>query len=201
MAKGMLCRRQALSDAGNFTRILNVAADDFLLAKYIKDAGWKLFLSDVPAYVVHQSWPWKLLYARHIRHGALRWRLCAWAYPLEVLYNPIVCALPALALMESWGAVIFLAAVILKIALEIATATALRRTPIRLRYLPLIPIKDLLFFGIWWHALMEKKVTWRKINYRMTRGSRLIRIDPPVDPKRSAVPSAQTVCRWMPGPE
>jgi ceramide glucosyltransferase len=177
MGKGMLLRRTALADVGGFEALRDICAEDYVLATRLKKAGWKLHMATVPVRAVHTKWSLASVCKRHIRHGAMRWRLCVWAYPLELLTNPVATGL-ILPLVFGWlGFAAWLGVVVIKTTLELTAAAHLRGQSIAWKYVPLVLAKDLLMFGVWIAALMSSRVNWRGRIFRLGRGTRLIRVD------------------------
>lgn len=191
--KGMLFRRAALASIGDFTRVADCGAEDYVIAQELRKAGWKLFLSGEMARVIHRDWPWKKMLQRHLRHSCMRCRLEPWAYPLELLANPIAFALLFLPWNGARGLALLALTVVLKIVLENVAHRLLRGQFYRLRHWPLVVVKDLLMFGLWWAAIFYDRVEWRGRAYRVTWGSRLI----PLDPVPQATPAPEVSSPWL----
>ena len=177
-AKGQWVRRAALAAIGDFTGVRDNGADDYMLSQLMLAAGWRLRLSGVPVRTVHRDWSWTALAQRHLRHAGLRRRLCPWAYPLELLLNPVpwallLCATP----FASWA----LPLVALKAALEVSAARVLRGVPLAWRHAALIPLKDLGYFVGWFASFTIRRVSWRGRSYAIGPGAQLIPLAPAVE--------------------
>lgn len=177
MGKGMLMRRAALADVGDFHSVRDVAADDYVLGTTLSKGGWKLCLSTVPARVVHTRWSLPALLKRHTRHAAMRVRLGPWTYPIELLVNPIALSLVTLGLSagQTWWVVAL--AVAVKTTSELAAGACLRGRWPRLVHVPLVAVKDVLMAGVWFAALFSRRVHWRGKDYRMGPLTRLDLVD------------------------
>lgn len=182
-AKGQWVRRAALADIGDFGGVRDNGADDYMLSRLMLAAGWKLALSGVPVRTVHRDWSWQALAHRHLRHAGLRRRLCPWAYPLELLLNPVPWALLLLATpLAAWT----LPLVAVKVALEVSAARLLRGAPLAWHHTALIPLKDLGYFVGWFASFAVRTVSWRGRTYEIGPGARLIPLDSPAEPTLAA---------------
>lgn len=179
MGKGILVRREALADIGDFVALRDVLAEDYLMGVEMNRAGWKCQLSHVPARAIHEHWSIKNMLSRHVRHASMRCRLQPLAYPLELLSNPIVISLVPSIYLGTWGVALFAATVLVKVALELASLYAIRGNWPRLRDVPLLFAKDLLMFGVWLVGPFRSEVNWRGTRYRLAMGTRLIALDEP----------------------
>jgi ceramide glucosyltransferase len=177
-AKGQWVRRAALAEIGDFVGVRDNGADDYMLSRLMLAAGWRLRLSGVPVRTVHRDWSWPALTQRHLRHAGLRRLLCPWAYPLELLLNPVPWAILLLATpFASWTVPL----VALKAVLEISAARVLRGVPLAWHHATLIPLKDIGYFVGWFASFTVRSVSWRGRSYALGPGARLIPLASPVD--------------------
>jgi len=172
-AKGQWVRRRALETSGGFAGVRDCGADDYCLAQQVQRAGWRLAPAPVMARVVQRDWSWSSLWARNLRHAGLRWRICPWAYPLELLFNPIPWTLP-LALSGQPDMLALAAAIIsAKLMMELSAARLLRGQWLAWRLVPAVVLKDLFIFGCWFVALVPRTAQWRHRTYRLLPGGRI----------------------------
>lgn len=169
-AKGQWVRRAALADVGDFAGVRDHGADDYMLSQLVLARGWRLRLAMVPVRTVQTHWSWRRLALRHLRHAGLRRRMVPWAYPLELLLNPVPWALGLLATDLAPLALPLVAA---KVALEVSAARLLRGRPLAWRHAAAIPGKDLLYFAGWFAAFFVRTVSWRGRAYEIGPGGRL----------------------------
>ena len=160
----------ALADVGDFAGVRDHGGDDYALSRLFLARGWRLRLAPVPVRTVQATWSWRQLALRHLRHSSLRRRMVPWAYPLELLLNPVPWAL---ALLATDLAPLAPALVALKAALEISAARLLRDRPLAWRHAAAIPLKDLLYFGGWFASFTVRTVAWRGRTYVIRAGGRL----------------------------
>ena len=174
-AKGQWVRRAALADVGDFAGVRDHGADDYVLAQLVLARGWRLRLAPVPVRTVQAEWSWRKLALRHLRHSGLRRRMVPWAYPLELLLNPVPWALALLATECAAAAAPLVA---LKMAVEISAARTLRGRPLAWRHALAIPVKDVLYFVGWFASFGVRTVSWRGRAYGIGAGGRLTPLDP-----------------------
>jgi ceramide glucosyltransferase len=183
-AKGQWVSRRALADVDDFTRVGDRGADDYALSRQVAAAGWKLRCAETPVRVIQRDWSWQSLTARNLRHAGLRWRICPWAYPLELVFNPIPWTLPLFAAGRRDLAIVAATVIAAKMLLEISAARLLRGVPLAPRFAAVIPLKDLFIFGCWFVALFAPTAAWRGRTYRLKPGGRI----EPVVPLPAAEP-------------
>jgi ceramide glucosyltransferase len=184
--KGILVRQRALRDIGGLSVVRDTAADDYLLCRAVKRAGWKLVLAPVPARTVHSKWSFGNVIRRHARHAGMRWRLSPWTYVLELTINPIFLAGLVLATGGLKNLGLFCTVVAVKTALEMVSAAVLRRARPRLAHALLIPFKDLLMSALWFAAIGYRRVHWRGQTYSIHTGARLVPIPQPATYRKAA---------------
>ncbi len=174
-AKGQWVRRAALADIGDFAGVRDHGADDYMLSQLVLARGWRLRLAPVPVRTVQATWSWRQLALRHLRHSSLRRRMVPWAYPLELLLNPVPWALT---LVATDLPVLAAPLVVLKMAIEVSAAALLRGRPLAWRHVAAIPLKDLLYFAGWFASFAVRTVSWRGKTYAIGPGGRLEPVDP-----------------------
>ena len=177
-AKGQWVRRAALDAVDGFAGVRDRGADDYALSRLVAEAGWELRLAPECVQVVQQDWSWTSFLARNLRHAGLRWRICPWAYPLELLFNPIPWALLPLAAGSRPLALLGATAIVVKILLEVSVARLLRGVPLAGHLVPVILVKDLAIFGCWFVALFGRTAVWRGRLYRLAPGGRIEPLTP-----------------------
>ena len=173
-AKGQWVRRAALAEIGDFAGVRDHGADDYMLSRLVLARGWRVRLAPVPVRTVQTRWSWRRLALRHLRHAGLRRRMVPWAYPLELLLNPVPWAL---ALLATDMARLALPLVVAKMAIEISAARLLRDRPLAWRHAAAIPCKDLLYFVGWFASFAVRTATWRGRAYAIGPGGRLEPLD------------------------
>jgi ceramide glucosyltransferase len=172
-AKGQWVRRAALEAAGGFERVRDCGADDYELSQRVERAGWKLAPAATVVRVIQRDWSWQSLARRNLRHAGLRVRICRWAYPLELLFNPIPFALPLVFAGRLDLAALGVFAIGAKVAMELSSARLLRGRGLAWRLVPALIVKDLFIFVCWFIAPVKRTAEWRGRPYRLLPGGRI----------------------------
>jgi ceramide glucosyltransferase len=171
----MALPRQVLESIGGLAGIADYLADDYQLGYRVSQAGLKVQL--LP-YVV-ETLGGRQSVADYVSHQ-LRWartyRVCR---PQGYFAYGITFALPwsLLAWLASglapWGGRLVWLCLLTRLAMAaVAERTSLRgRLP--WRYFLLLPIKDLISFGLWLMSFLGDTVTWKGRRYRVAPDGRL----------------------------
>ncbi len=171
----IVMRRDLLERIGGFPAVADYLADDFLLGNLTAKLGYEVVLSD---YVVdHISGPDTM--AMMLKHQ-LRWgrSTCIsrpWGYRGLILTYGTATALLALL---AWGFSAFawwlLAATMLVRFLPVFLVGVFGlKDRMLARYFWLVPIRDLVTFGIWAASFIGDEIHWRGVNFRVLPGGQL----------------------------
>lgn len=171
----IVMRRDRLEEIGGFPAVSNYLADDFMLGNLTARLGSEVVLSD---YVVdHVSSP--VTMQSMLKHQ-LRWGRSTrisrpWGYRGLILTYGTATALLAL---PAWNFSSFTLALL-------ATTLGVRLLPAFLigcyglrdltliRYFWLIPIRDLISFGVWIVSFVGDEIEWRGARFRVLPGGQL----------------------------
>ncbi|HWQ34912.1 MAG TPA: bacteriohopanetetrol glucosamine biosynthesis glycosyltransferase HpnI [Blastocatellia bacterium] len=165
----ILVRRELLEKIGGFHAVADYLADDFLLGNYVAAAGFEVVLSD---YVVEHVSGQETL-ATMLRHQ-LRWgRSTRISRPkgyagLILTYGTATSLLLAAALKFSAFAWAMLA-LTLFIRLLVAWCFGVVALGDRVlaRNLLLVPLRDLIGFGVWAASFIGDEIQWRGTNFQV----------------------------------
>ena len=102
--------------------------------------------------------------------AGLRCRIGPWAYPLELLLNPLPWTL--LLLITDFAS-LATPLIAVTLGLEVSAARLLRGTPLAPRHAAIIPLKDLGYFAGWFASFAVRTVSWRGRTYPIRAGGRL----------------------------
>jgi ceramide glucosyltransferase len=164
LGAAILVRRSALDEIGGFASLADCLADDYQLGHRISRHGRGIALCPavVECWDAPQGW-------RQIWKHQLRWartiRVCQPApYFFSILSNvtlwSLVWGAESLARLPAWEAIPAAALVLLRML--IARDLQRRLTPGGLvSPLWLVPVKDVLQFGVWFAAFVGNTVEWR----------------------------------------
>jgi ceramide glucosyltransferase len=165
--KGMLCRREALTSIGDLSRLRDVGMDDYALGVLLKQAGWELEMSTVPAKNVHTLGSWSGFVDRQLRHAVWRASHSLWFFFAELFMTPLLYSLMALVIGGPYALTVALVTMIVKFVLEDLALTAARGRSFAWRHRLLMPLKDAFRVGIGLISIFKKTVVWRGREYRV----------------------------------
>jgi ceramide glucosyltransferase len=163
--------RQTLAAAGGFAAFADYLADDHELGVAVRKQGLRVVLS--PLLVdnnIHEPG------FEHLFRHELRWAMTIRTlnpagYAGAVITHPVALAFLGLLLSPApWPLAIFLAALLIRVAL-----VRLGDQTLKVRPTPyyLIPLRDGLSFAIFIASFIAQNVTWRGHRYRIGRDGRL----------------------------
>lgn len=169
-----LCFRASdLERIGGFPALGDYIADDYQLAKHIARLGKRVELSHIvvssglQAETFGEAWAHQVRWARTVRVSRLDGYM---GLPVTFTSLWAVAGLAA----GLWGpAAIALAARYLMAAV---TSTLILRSTLVLRWLPLLPLRDLMGVAIWVAGLTSNTVHWRGRKLRLDRHGRIAAI-------------------------
>ena len=159
-------RREALSGIGGFTAIADQLADDYRLGELTRRLGLRTVLSDVEVetIVAERS-------ASELVSHELRWRkTIRMLAPSGYRFSFLTFGLPVTALQVALTGGASLAVGIFAVTVVSSTLLHWRvgRDEPRGAKLLLVPIRDLLHFGLWGWSFATRRVQWRSDNYHVT---------------------------------
>ena len=170
-------RKRDLDRIGGFKSIVGFLADDYELGRRIADLGLRVVLSDVvvethlPAYDLHAFISHQMRWARGVRDsrrsgyiGLITTFGIAWA----VLTVIVAGGAP-------WAWFVLAAMLLLRTSVGFTVCRSVLQDEEAVERLWLLPIRDLIAFGIWVMSFAGHTVTWRGDRFRLKNG-RLIRV-------------------------
>jgi ceramide glucosyltransferase len=171
-------RRETLASIGGFDAVKDFLAEDFVMGKLAAECGCGVILS---SYVIEHHIGAQRLQA-NIRHR-LRWvrstrRSRPWGYIGQVFTHPLPLALLACAAAPAlWPVAAALAA--LRFASVWATAGTVLHDPLTRRCWWMLPVQDMLSFGVWIGGFFGNTIVWRGHKYHLLRDGRFELIPAP----------------------
>ncbi|WP_404791070.1 bacteriohopanetetrol glucosamine biosynthesis glycosyltransferase HpnI [Altericista sp. CCNU0014] len=180
MGSSILIRRSVLNAIGGFKAIADHLADDFMLGNLTTQAGYRVALSD---YVVDHTLETPT-FIDLIEHQT-RWNRCTRSsnftgYLGLFFSHGVMLSLVLVALTRgvAWSWAVF--GLILAARLFAAWAVGVRclEDPVVAKFLWLVPLRDLLSFGLWVYGLAGDRVVWRDQQFCLLKGGKLERLEP-----------------------
>jgi ceramide glucosyltransferase len=160
----MAARREALAAMGGFDRVKDYLAEDFVMGKFIAEAGYNTILS---AYVIEHHIGGELL-PTNLAHR-LRWnrstrRSRPAGYVGQLFTYPLALALVATALRPGWWPLLAATAAVRALAAW-AVAGWVLHDPLTAKQPWLVPLQDLASFTFWIAGFFGNTITWRGRRY------------------------------------
>jgi ceramide glucosyltransferase len=177
----MAVRREALDKIGGFSQFADYCSDDFLLGKWIADAGYRVVLSRhvIDHVVLHAS------FRQSVVHQVRWMKSTRYSRPKGHLGTALTFAMPFGALGLAAGAasaapaaglLIFAAAFINRMLLALVAGWGATRDPRCLTTCWLYPLRDFMGFGFWLASYFSDEIHWRGELYRLERGGKMVKI-------------------------
>lgn len=171
----IVTRREVLGRIGGFPAVTDYLADDFVLGNWTAKLGYEVVLSD--CVVEHVSAPATM--ATMLKHQ-LRWGRSTrisrpWGYRGLILTYGTATALLALLAWNFSGFGWWLLAVTLFVRLLpvfVVGVYGLKDKTLA-RFFWLVPLRDLITFGVWLVSFVGDEIHWRGVNFRVLPDGKL----------------------------
>jgi ceramide glucosyltransferase len=175
----MAFRRRDLEAIGGFESFVDYLADDYELGKRIAALGLEVRLSEVvvetflPAYNLRQFFEHQLRWARGVRdsrRGGYLGLLLTFGWPWALL-----AVLASGGAGWAWGLAVL--AIFFRVLMAWTVGVSILRDRQVPRFLPLIPIRDVVAVLVWVASFASNTVAWRGDRFHLQDG-KLVRIHP-----------------------
>ena len=179
IGKTMAVRQQIVHQLGGFGSLGNYLADDFVLGERVAQAGHTVVLSEViPDNLLADSGMRAALTHR------LRWerssrRSRPAGYVGQIFLHNLPLALLAWCFAPPetfFAAAVLSACLATRFLLAFACAGVLLRDPTFRKFWWLLPVQDLVSFGVWLWAFFGREITWRGARFEVQKGGTLHRL-------------------------
>lgn len=176
VGKSMALRRSALERIGGFAPYANHLAEDYVIGRALQQAGLRVVVARLPCQNQSGDKSIGAFWRRYARWSVIhRTAVARSTYFAQALMNPVpLLALGVLLLPSAEGALVLAVVTVLKAALDVTLARALRDQPLPGFYGVLVVVKDALLFGAWVRGLFVRTVDWRGNALRVGEGSLLL---------------------------
>jgi ceramide glucosyltransferase len=155
--------RTALTAIGGLPPLVDYLADDFELGNRISKAGFEVVLTDVvvethlPAYGFREFFEHQMRWARSTRDS----RRAGYIGILLTFGLPWAIIAVLLSAGAWWSWIVLAAAALLRTAVSIQVGVKVLHDRSILRRLPLVPLRDLVAFWVWFASFAGHQVHWR----------------------------------------
>ena len=168
----LVFRRRDLETIGGFEAFVDYLADDYEIGRRLVEQGFTVTLSDVvvetflPAYTLPQFLDHQLRWGRAVRDSR------RWGYLGLVLTFGVPWALVALMLSHVvlWAWILLASALSLRVAVALLVGWSVLRDRQVLKWLVLLPLRDLFALLVWFASLVGHKVVWRGQSFKLKEG-------------------------------
>lgn len=174
----IVIRKKVLEEIGGFTTVSDYLADDFQLGYLPTQAGYEVVLSDyivehiLTKTTLEESLKRQIRWARGTRLSR------PWGYlGLIFTYGIVTSLLLVIITGGSTFAWIVLATTWLTrlIGAWVIGVIILKDSQVR-KFLWLVPIRDLISFGLWCYSFFGNQVEWRGKRIKLTKGGKIVQI-------------------------
>jgi ceramide glucosyltransferase len=174
VGKSILVSRAALDAMGGLARLRDFLAEDFLLGREVRKAGYGVVLSGDALDTTEFRKSLRAVWARHRRWAMMRRRLGGGLYAFEVLSSPVVWALAAVVSGGTGALGWAMGLLALRYAVE---GVALELAGVRPRLLDwvLFPARDVGAAGVFVAGLAGRSLVWRGRPMRIGRETVILR--------------------------
>jgi ceramide glucosyltransferase len=179
LGASMLLSKKAIEETGGLAAVADYLADDYQIGNRLWKKGYTIVLSD---YVIEDV-VGEMKISNYLTHQ-IRWARTyrasrPWGYFGYGVTHILPFALLLLIAQGPMDGVMAILGIVLCIRAGLVFAVDARITGRKkwLKWLPLLPLKDILSFFIWISSFTGRKVLWRGAYYRLLKGGRIEGID------------------------
>lgn len=165
----IVMRRELLERIGGFAGVADYLADDFLLGNRTAKLGYEIVLSDCVVDHVSGATSWSAMLKHQLRWGRSTRISRPWGYRGLILTYGTATSLLAL---FAWGFApfawwLFGAALVVRFLPVFLIGVYGLRDRSLARWFWLVPVRDLLTFGIWLVSFIGDEIEWRGARFRV----------------------------------
>jgi ceramide glucosyltransferase len=193
VGKSMAVRRDVVEALGGFESLKDILAEDFVTGQRVRhELERKVVVAHLPVLNVVRQRTVSEFFARYRRWSAIqRWAIPTPYYLGQPLLNPsLLAALGFACHRTSTTGGLFAGFVVARALSDWLYGRSLRPAGFKPSLLLAAPLRDLLLGAAWLSGLFVDEVRWRGNRLRITAGTRLVPIEPPMPSEPRLSPSA-----------
>lgn len=173
IGKSMLIKKEVLNKINGFKAFADYLAEDQLIGKEVKKAGYKIYHSSNIINNVNIQWSIKRFLNRHIRWALIRKKLNIFHYTAEILANPIMVAFLYMIIHFNYKSMaIFFVISTIKTIFDNHMLNSFNADG-KWYHRLLIPVKDIIIGLIWFIPFVNNKIEWRGNTFFISKGTHL----------------------------
>lgn len=172
----IVIRREALEQIGGFPAVADYLADDFLLGYKTAKAGHKVVLSDYVVDHVAGAYSFSAMFKHLLRWGRAIRISRPWGYRGLIVTYGTATSLLALAAwsFSSFAGWLVAATLLIRFLPVFVVGVYGMKDRALAGYFWLVPIRDLITFGIWLFSFFGNEIEWRGVRFRVLPGGKLV---------------------------
>ncbi len=175
IGKSMLFYRAELEELGGLEQVRDILCEDYILGERYGEAGRTVILSATAVENVNHRISMAQFLGRHSRWLKMQVVIHPVSFIATLFATPVPFGLLAW-LTSGFDArvgLLFFGMVVVKILGDAFLVRVSRGAPMRLAFVALAPIKDVIMMGVWWYSAFSRSVTWRGKKLRFGKRTRL----------------------------
>jgi len=175
----MATTKEKLRSIGGFHAIADFLADDYMLGNLLWKAGYEIRLSHYVVQTIHPHATLKGMIKHQIRWGRGIKACRPMGHLGSVVTHGTTLALINMALAGGslWSILLLIAAAGTQLTMGRLIGVRFLEDDILKENLWLLPLRDLLSFGIWCASLVGREVEWRGERFRLLNNGKMVPVD------------------------
>ena len=181
IGKTMAVRKQIVRQLGGFGSLGNYLADDFVLGERVAQAGHTVVLSETIPDNLLADFGMRASLTHRLRWERSSRRSRPAGYIGQIFLHNLPLALLAWCFAPPGSflaSAIIVACLVSRALLAWACAGPLLRDPMVRKFVWLLPVQDMMSFGVWLWAFFGREITWRGARFRVHKGGTLSPSEP-----------------------